>query len=171
MAYGQYQNPYMYGQPNNFNYNGMNSAYSGMNNWNQPQMQGGNPMNGNQPMYQTAPQSQQMQTSVAFISGGQIEARAYPVAPGNKVYLFDMDGRTFYVKGVDTNGMPLPFKTYDYTETIEPQLPAQSYASGMDSQSIDMSNYIRRDEVESMIAAEVERRLNTKSKKGGETGA
>ena len=168
MAYGQYVNPYMYGQPN-YNY-GMNGGYSGANNWQgQPQM-----MN-NPPMYQTAPQTQQMQTSIVFISGGQIEARAYPVAPGSKVYLFDMDGRTFYVKGMDANGMPLPFKTYDYTETIEPQLPVQSYTSGMEQQSVDLSNYIRRDEVENIIAAEVEKRISAmntpKAKRGGEVNA
>jgi hypothetical protein len=165
MAYGQYANPYMYGQPN-YNY-----GYSGANNWGQPQM----PIN-NPPTYQTAPQAQQMQTSIVFISGGQIEARAYPVAPGSKVYLFDMDGRTFYVKGMDANGMPLPFKTYDYTETVEPQLPAQSYTAGMDHQAVDMSNYIRRDEVENMIVAEVEKRLASMNvpkatKKGGEANA
>ncbi len=164
MAYGTYQ-PYMYGTPN------YNNGYQY-----QPQPQ---PMN-NPPMpmpnyggqsYQAQPQ--QMQTSIAFING-QIEARAYPVAPGNRVYLFDTDGRTYYVKGVDFNGMPLPFKVYDYTETVEQQYQAQSYASGAENQqTVDLSGYIRRDEVESMIANEVEKRLaamNAK-KKGGETGA
>ena len=126
------------------------------------------------PPYQ-APQSyqspQQMQTGIAFING-QIEARAYPVQPGYRMYLFDTDGRTYYVKGVDFNGMPLPFKTYDFTEVVEPQLPAQSSYSG--DAPVNMSDYIRRDEVENMIAAEVEKRLasmNGTRKKGGETGA
>lgn len=186
MAYGgNYSNPYMSVQPNmnygNNGYNGYQNGYSGG-------YQQAAPVNYNQPVqnygmqpYQSAPQ--QIQTSMAFVNGS-IEGRAYPVAPGNRVYLFDTDGRTFYVKGVDFNGMPLPFKTYDYTETVEQQLPMQSQS--YDGQpTVDMSNYIRRDEVENMIAQEVERRMaamsvntvpattaaKTGTKKGADVGA
>ena len=166
MAYGQYQ-PYGY---NNQQAYGGYSGYQG----GYPQA-GGPPAPassyGHQPyQYQQQAAPQQMQTSIAFING-QIEARAYPVAPGNRVYLFDTDGRTYYVKGVDFNGMPLPFKTYDYTETVE-QPPQQSFDAGQPK--INMADYIRRDEVEGMIAAEVEKRLsaaNARQRKGGDSCA
>lgn len=180
MAYGQYQ-PYMVnpmvGQSNqyygNYGNNSYQNGYSGMN---QPQMNQPPMQNYGQIPQQSYQSPQQMQTSIAFING-QIEARAYPVAPGNRVYLFDTDGRTYYIKGVDFNGMPLPFKIFDSTEVIEPQLPMQnSYADSPNQ--VNMADYIRRDEVEDMISQEVEKRLlamnNTKAgtmKRGSDTGA
>ena len=184
MNYGQqYSNPYMNTQPNMGyqqpmnGYNGNAYGYSGGYSANMP-------MVNNQPQsyggYQ-APQSQQMRTSMAY-TNGNIEAQAWAVAPGNMVYLFDMDGRTFYTKGVDHNGMPLPFKTYEYTEVVETMpVPTQNYGAQVTVQQpqINLDEYIKRDEVENMIAQEVERRLATMntatksgvSKKGADVGA
>lgn len=163
MTYGY--NPYIGAQQGY-----INNGYSGGFQQQQPYQQ---PIN-QQPIMQSYQAPQQMNTSMAFVSG-PIEARSYMVAPGHRVYLFDTDGHTYYVKAVDFNGMPLPFKTYDYTEVVEPQLPVQGQSYDNQSQ-IDLSNYIRRDEVENMIAAEVEKRISamnngTSKKKGGDLGA
>lgn len=177
MAYGQYSNPYMMSQAS---YNGYpNMGYQGNGSYGyQPPMNNFQPPMQNYGYQQQAPTQQQIATTMAYVNG-DIEARAYAVAPGNRVYLFDMDGRTFYSKGVDHNGMPLPFKTYEYTEVVEtlPATTPQSYGAMQEpvqqQPQINLDEYIKRDEVESMIAVEVEKRLAamSKGKKGGEANA
>lgn len=43
-------------------------------------------------------------------------AKAYPVAPGATVLLMDSDGSSFYLKTADASGMPMPLRTFDFTE-------------------------------------------------------
>lgn len=53
---------------------------------------------------------------------GEIGAKAYPVAPGNTVPIFDTEEKCVYIKSVDVMGRPLPLKILDYTErTNEPK--------------------------------------------------
>lgn len=48
-------------------------------------------------------------------------AKAYPVAPGNQVLLFDSDAPVFYIKHADQTGRPLPLEIYDFKkrESVE----------------------------------------------------
>ena len=53
---------------------------------------------------------------------GESGAKAYPVAPGNTVPIFDTEEKCVYIKSVDVMGRPLPLKILDYTErTDEPK--------------------------------------------------
>ena len=53
---------------------------------------------------------------------GESGAKAYPVAPGNTVPIFDTEEKCAYIKSVDVMGRPLPLKILDYTErTNEPK--------------------------------------------------
>ena len=53
---------------------------------------------------------------------GEGGAKAYPVAPGNTVPIFDTEDKCVYIKSVDVMGRPLPLKILDYTErTNEPK--------------------------------------------------
>jgi len=54
---------------------------------------------------------------------GESGAKSYPVAPNNTMILFDSESQTFFVKKVDSSGMPMPLRTFDYTEraTVAPQ--------------------------------------------------
>lgn len=69
-----------------------------------------------QPIYRpTAPQG-----NLIWVSG--IEgAKAWNVAPGQSVPLFDSEDHCFYVKSADTNGFPQPIRIFDYTERVMSQ--------------------------------------------------
>lgn len=45
------------------------------------------------------------------------EALSYPVAPNSSVLLMDRDKQQFYIKSADASGMPLPLRTFTYTES------------------------------------------------------
>lgn len=50
---------------------------------------------------------------------GNAGAKAFLVAPGHTAQLMDTEAPVFYIKTVDLSGMPLPLRTFDYTERIE----------------------------------------------------
>jgi hypothetical protein len=76
-----------------------------------------------------------------------IEAmKSYPVAPGQSVLLMDSESNCFGIKTVDTSGMPLPLRVFDYKERTGQQTqPAPA-------SQIDTSAFITREEFESRIA-------------------
>ena len=46
-------------------------------------------------------------------------AKSYPVAPGQTVQLMDSEAEgIMYIKSVDPSGMPLPLRTFQYSEKI-----------------------------------------------------
>lgn len=80
---------------------------------------------------------------------GEAGAKSYPVAPGNRVALFDSENPVVYVKEVDIYGKPLDIKIYDLVErtaAVE-QVPKEP--------KIDLSNYITREEMIDSITAAV----------------
>lgn len=44
---------------------------------------------------------------------GEAAAKAYPVAPGNKILLMDSENPVIYLKSADMNGRPLEMEIYD----------------------------------------------------------
>lgn len=89
------------------------------------------------------------QQSGGFISvNGVEEARAYPVAAGSSALLMDTKGNTFYVKSVDSSGMPGPLRIFDFHErTAAPAEPTQS------APAPDLSAFVTRTELEQRLAA------------------
>ena len=87
---------------------------------------------------------------------GQAGAEAYLVAPGASVILMDSNAPVIYFKSADQNGRYLPMKTYDLVERVA-DVPEQK--------QLDTSLFVKRDEIEKLIAAEVDRQLNTPTKK------
>lgn len=80
------------------------------------------PQQPNPPQAPTAP----MQTQTPSAGGiiwvrGEEGAKAYLVAPGQSVQLFDTEGSTFYIASTDTSGMPLPLRIFDFTERVPQQ--------------------------------------------------
>lgn len=61
-------------------------------------------------------QTQQHQNSGVIWVNSENEAKTYPVAPGQSVFLFDRDNLVFYVKSADQSGMALPLRIFDYKE-------------------------------------------------------
>ena len=47
---------------------------------------------------------------------GEAAARAFQVMPGNKVLLLDLEKDVFYIKSVDSNGIPAPLRVFEYKE-------------------------------------------------------
>ena len=88
---------------------------------------------------------------------GQAGAEAYLVAPGASVILMDSNAPVIYFKSADQNGRYLPMKTYDLVERVA-DVPEQK-------PQIDASLFVKRDEIEKLIAAEVDRQLNAPTKK------
>lgn len=63
-------------------------------------------------------------------------ARSYPVANGQKVTLWDKNNSVFYIKSVDTNGIP-DFRIFDFTERPQnrietPQTVTDEYVTKAD---------------------------------------
>ena len=50
---------------------------------------------------------------------GESGAKAYPIAPGSSVALFDSEKDRFFIKSADNSGMPLPLRIFNFTEQKE----------------------------------------------------
>ena len=50
---------------------------------------------------------------------GETGAKSYPVAPNTTVLLMDSESKKFYIKSADNSGMPLPLRTFEYTEVVQ----------------------------------------------------
>ena len=102
---------------------------------------------------QYAPQPQQpAPTPAATQQGGvnwvQGEAgmKAFLVAAGNSVLLFDSENPTFCIKSADQSGMPLPLRIFDYTERTQ---PSQAPVAASQPQNVE---YVPRAEFDALAA-------------------
>ena len=77
-----------------------------------------------QPMVQTPPQ----QSSGINWVQGEAGAKAYLVAPGSTVQLWDSEEKVIYLKSADASGMP-SMKILDYTIRGEEQKIQEEYAT------------------------------------------
>ena len=73
---------------------------------------------------------------------GEAGAKAYPVAPGNSVLLMDSESECFYIKSTDASGIPMPLRSFTYTEVVQTQ-------SSHESKS-DTSQFVTRQEFEEL---------------------
>ena len=66
---------------------------------------------------------QQQQNNIGIIwVQGEAGAKAYPLAPNNKVLLMDSEAPVLYVKSVNTSGIPDPLLIYDLVERKDTQI-------------------------------------------------
>lgn len=61
-------------------------------------------------------------------ANSEADARAHPVAPGCSALIMDRNEQIFYIKSVDTSGMPM-FRKFSYKEIIEAPAPSGDYVS------------------------------------------
>ena len=100
----------------------------------------------NLPQYQ---QPQQQSSGLIWVQG--IEAmKSYPVSPGQSALLMDSESNCFGIKTVDTSGMPLPLRIFDYKERTSQQAQPAPIP--------DTSEFITREEFESRIAEIIPKR-------------
>ena len=69
------------------------------------------------PVYQNPFQQPTPTNDIKWVQG-DAGARAFPVSAGATVQLMDTEAPVFYIKTVDVSGMPLPLRTFDYSERI-----------------------------------------------------
>lgn len=95
---------------------------------------------------------------------GEAGAKAYLVAPGNTVQLWDSENQVIYLKSADMSGMP-SMRILDYTErnAAQPQRQPQP--------QFDPSIFVTRDELENILAERFKRPTKAaKTKEDTENG-
>ena len=102
-------------------------------------------------VYSTAPSS----NGINWVSG-ESGAKSWIVGRGESVLLMDSENQCFYLKSADASGMPLPLRTFDYTERTP---NAQQGSQTAFNQSND--NFITRTEFDDLKAKyeELEKQL------------
>lgn len=113
---------------------------------------------------QTQPMQQTDTGGIIWVQG-EAGAKAYLVAPGNTVQLWDSENPVIYLKSADMSGMP-SMRVLDYTErnAVQPQHQPTT-------PQIDMSQFITRDELEDILADRLKRpSKSTKSKEDTDNG-
>ena len=173
--YGNYYGNNGWVMPNNGYYT--NTPMNGTTYTQTPQAPIQQPMN-----YQTTPQMPQPSytpqgnnsTGMNWVQG-RAGANSFFVAPGQSALLMDSEESVLYVKSVDMTGRPMPLEVYDLVKRDNvidaPQISqkAQYNQSGnnipnvqssMASEPhIDMSEYVKKSDVEKMIADAVNKAL------------
>lgn len=110
----------------------------------------------------TMPQQPTNNGSIVWVQG-KVGAKAYPTAPGTTALLMDSEDTRFYLKSVDVSGMPMPLRTFYYTEEIEVQ-------QSNDDKPIDTSQFMTRQEVEEMFNERMAQRQSNEVKRGKSNG-
>ena len=118
-----------------------------------------------QPMMQAAPtQPPQADPGGIIWVQGEAGAKAYHVAPGNTVQLWDSEDTAIYLKSADMAGMP-SMRVLEYTERNALK-PAPQPAP-----QIDMSNIVTWDKLDEYLAERLKRPAKaTKQKEEAENG-
>lgn len=99
-----------------------------------------------QPQLPMANQPQQPDNGGIIWVQGEAGAKAYLVAPGCTVQLWDSENPVIYLKSADMSGMP-SMRVLDYIERGGP--PASKAAP---APAVDMSQFITRDELENILS-------------------
>lgn len=101
---------------------------------------------------QAAPQAMQQpqpQSGLPIFVQGEAGAKSYLVAPGNTLFLFDSEEPIFYIKSSDASGVPMPLRTFRYTETTGNDKARQAPVAAQNPATVD---YVTREEFERRIA-------------------
>ena len=79
---------------------------------------------------------------LAWIQGGENGAKAYPLGPNCRAFLFDSEKDVFYIKTTDQSGMSQPLRLFEYSEVFQKE----------ESGSVDTSAFVTKDELEEIIS-------------------
>lgn len=105
------------------------------------------------------PQMQQPDTNGIIWVQGEAGAKAYLVAPGSTVQLWDSENQVIYLKSADMSGMP-SMRILDYTERT-------SQTQKTMSPQVDWSNFITRDQLEEILSERLNKPIGTAKPKEG----
>lgn len=91
----------------------------------------------------------QIQNSIVWVETEE-EAKTWMVGPNNRVFIFVKDNEVLYIKKKDADGRPLKTEIYDLSKR-------QILDDGA---SIDLGNYVKKEDVSKMIDAAVEKAIS-----------
>jgi len=91
---------------------------------------------------QFQPTAQQQSNSSIIWVQGEAGAKSYLVTSGQSVLLMDSEDNVFYIKSSDASGMPMPLRTFDYTERVVAK----------NATTTPQAEYVTREEFEKRIA-------------------
>lgn len=122
-----------------------------------------------QPMVQQQPQMQpqvpQQETGGIIWVQGEAGAKAYLVAAGNTVQLWDSENPVIYLKSADMSGMP-SMRILDYTERGGAQSPRMAL-----NPQIDLTQFVTKEELEDILTKRLQRSTKTsKAKEESDNG-
>lgn len=124
------------------------NQYQPQNSLNQPFPQISQPMPPVQaPLSQAIPNT--ISNSIVWVET-EDEARNWMVGPNNRVFVFVGDNKILYIKEKNSDGRPLKTEVYDLDKR-------QLIEEGA---SVDLTNYVRKDDVQAMIDDAVNKALN-----------
>ena len=114
------------------------------------------------PYYQNSYVTNNNQNQLLWVQG-ESGAKAYPVAPGNSIALFDSESDRFFIKTTDASGMPLPLRIFNYTE----QKSNGHTNNAIQEETLNPSEYVTRTEFEELLDKidKLDRRNNQYSRK------
>ena len=92
----------------------------------------------------------QIQNSIVWVETEE-EAKTWMVGPNNRVFIFVKDNEALYIKEKNSDGRPLKTEIYDLSKR-------QNLDDGA---SIDLDNYVKKEDVSKMIDAAVAKALSS----------
>ena len=95
-------------------------------------------------------------------SQGESGAKAYPVAPGNTVPIFDSEEQVIYIKSVDVMGRPLPLKVLEYTERTNEPKEEKNYVEKTELEEAMTSLNEKLDNVLTLLSVKKEEKKEVK---------
>lgn len=116
-----------------------------------------------QQQFTQVPNTQTQNNSIIWVQGVE-GAKAYPIAPGSAVSLWDSEAQTIYIKMADASGVPQPLRILDYTERVQtPEVAVEKNYVTADDVSAIMDSKI------SALTTQIEQMLKNQNnrKKGG----
>lgn len=142
-------------------------------NYTNPQWISPNQLNTGNTMYAVNPQinqpypnysTQQPNTPNGIIwVQGEVGAKAYPVAPGNRVLLMDSENPVIYIKSTDASGRPMDMEVYDMVKR-----ESTDKETSVEAVDNHQSEYIRRDEIDEIIEAKAKEFMKRDRNKKGD---
>lgn len=98
------------------------------------------------------PQSSPNPSSSFVWVQGEAGAKSYPVAPGNRIALFDSENPVVYIKSVDLSGKPAEMEIYDLVRRESKPI--------VETPKVDLTNFITRDEIATLLAESVSKEVD-----------
>ncbi len=103
------------------------------------------------PMAQPAMPQPQSGNGLIWVQG-ETGAKSYLVAANSTVMLMDSEADVFYLKSADASGMPMPLRTFKYTEVTSNNNPQPQGVPAQAISAADLDRYVTREELNEILA-------------------